>query len=406
MNTPRTPQFLTPAAVRPQPGQEHLHGPSAEATLAEVMAFYERVMEALPAQLAVFSPDGVYEYVTPSAIADPETREWIVGKTDVEYAAVRGLPPEVVSQRQERVQRVVRSRQPETFEESFTTRTGETRHFRRHVVPVFNADGNVQHVLGYGLDITEQRRAEEQLRHSQKMDAVGRLAGGVAHDFNNLLTVIGGFTECLQEDIKDEAQLTMLASIREATDRATELTRQLLSMSRQQVTQPRLLDLGEAVRDTMQMLGRLLNDRVTITLALATDLPPVRADIGQLKQVLMNLAVNARDAMPDGGTLTLATAMVEVGEAPPPRLQGLPAGQWVELTVTDTGTGMSDTVKGQIFEPFFTTKPQGRGTGLGLSTVYGIVTQAGGHIAVDSTPGWGSTFRIYLPRPETDVAPG
>jgi signal transduction histidine kinase len=229
------------------------------------------------------------------------------------------------------------------------------------------------------------------------MDAVGRLAGGVAHDFNNLLTVIGGFTECLQEDLTNEQQLAMLASIREATDRATELTRQLLSMSRQQVTQPRLLDLGEAVRDTMQMLGRLLNDRVTITLALATDLPPVRADIGQLKQVLMNLAVNARDAMPDGGTLTLATAMVEVGEAPPPRLQGLPSGQWVELTVTDTGTGMSDTVKGQIFEPFFTTKPQGKGTGLGLSIVYGIITQAGGHIAVDSTPGWGSTFRIYLP---------
>ena len=397
MNTPRTPQFLTPAAIRPQPGQEHLHGPSAEATLAEVMAFYERVMEALPAQLAVFSPDGVYEYVTPSAIADPETREWIVGKTDVEYAAVRGLPPEVVAQRQARVQRVVRTKEPETFEESFTTRTGEIRHFRRHVVPVFNADGEVQHVLGYGLDITEQRRAEEQLRHSQKMDAVGRLAGGVAHDFNNLLTVIGGFTECLQDDLTDQQQLAMLASIREATDRATELTRQLLSMSRRQVTEPLLLDLGDVVRDTMQMLGRLLNDRVTVTLALTPGLPPVQADVGQLKQVLMNLAVNARDAMPDGGTLTLATAEVAVDDAPPPRFQGLPPGMWVELTVTDTGTGMSDTVKGQIFEPFFTTKPQGKGTGLGLSIVYGIITQAGGHIAVDSTPGWGSAFRLYLP---------
>jgi PAS domain S-box-containing protein len=397
MNTPRTPQFLTPAAVRPQPGQEHLHGPSAEAALAEVMAFYERVMEALPAQLAVFSPDGVYEFVTPSAIADPETRDWIVGKTDAEYAAVRGLPPEVVAQRQERVQRVVRTRQSETFEESFTTRTGEVRHFRRHVVPVFNAEGAVQHVLGYGLDITDQRRAEEQLRHSQKMDAIGRLAGGVAHDFNNLLTVIGGFTECLLEDVADEQQRTMLAAIREATDRATELTRQLLSMSRRQVTEPSRVDLGEVVRDTMQMVGRLLNDRVTITMALATGLPSVHADVGQLKQVLMNLAVNARDAMPDGGTLTLATAVVEVGDAPAPRLQGLPPGQWVELTVTDTGTGMSETVKSQIFEPFFTTKPQGKGTGLGLSTVYGIVTQAGGHIAVDSTPGWGSAFRLYFP---------
>ena len=197
--------------------------------------------------------------------------------------------------------------------------------------------------------------------------------------------------------MKDEAQLTMLASIREATDRATELTRQLLSMSRRQVTEPLLLDLGDVVRDTMQMLGRLLNDRVTVTLALTPGLPPVQADVGQLKQVLMNLAVNARDAMPDGGTLTLATAEVAVDDAPPPRLQGLPPGMWVELTVTDTGTGMSDTVKGQIFEPFFTTKPQGKGTGLGLSIVYGIITQAGGHIAVDSTPGWGSAFRLYLP---------
>ena len=406
MTKPRTPQFLTPAAVRPLPGQEHLHGPSAEKELAEVMAFYERVMEALPAQLAVFSPDGVYEYVTPSAIADAEMRQWIVGKTDADYAEVRGLPAEVVARRQERVQRVVQTRETETFEESFTTRTGEIRYFRRSVVPVLTAQGDVQHVLGYGIDITEQRRAEELLRHSQKMDAIGRLAGGVAHDFNNLLTVIGGFTDCLEEEVQDERLRGMLAAIREATDRASDLTRQLLSMSRRQPTATHALDLGEVVRDTTQMLGRLLNDRVTIRLDLANALPPIVADVGQLKQVLVNLAVNARDAMPEGGTLSVATAVVAVSDPPPPRLQSVPPGRWVELTVTDTGTGMSDTVKGQLFEPFFTTKPQGKGTGLGLSMVYGIIGQAGGHILVDSAPGWGASFRMYFPVAGEGAGPG
>lgn len=378
----------------------------ALARVARVTEFYRVVLDALPANLAVFSPDGVYEYVTPSAIADPAVREWIIGKTDEEYGAMRGLPPAVSQQRAQRIRDCTERAESRTFEESFTTRTGEPRHFRRYVSPVIDAQGTVRHVLGYGLDITEQRLTEEQLRQSQKMDAVGRLAGGVAHDFNNLITIIAGYADCLREEIEltDERQ-HLVEGILDAGERASELTRQLLSFSRRAIIEPRVISINAVVEDTMLLLRRLLGEHIIMQLALTTLPTAVRADAGQLKQVLMNLAVNARDAMPSGGTLTLTTVRRQVDSPVEAAALHLPVGEYIELKVTDTGIGMSEDVRSHLFEPFFTTKPVGKGTGLGLSMVYGIVTQAGGQMQVDSTEGTGSSFRALLPALPAHVVP-
>ena len=378
----------------------------AAGAVARVTEFYKRVLDALPANLAVFSPSGVYEYVTPSAIADPDVREWIVGKTDVQYGAFRGLPPEVSQQRTQLIRDVVENGQSKTFEESFLTRAGERRYFRRFLSPVYDPDGEIQHILGYGLDITEHRVTEDQLRHAQKIDAVGRLAAGVAHDFNNLLTVIVGCGEGLREELAaDDERQRLVEGILDAGDRATELTKQLLSFSRRAVVEPQVLNVNTVVETTLSMLRRLLGEHIMIRLALSSEPAAVRADPGQLKQVLLNLSVNARDAMASGGTLTLSTRQRRIELPVEVAALGLPRGEYVELLVADTGTGMSEDVRVHLFEPFFTTKPVGKGTGLGLSMVYGIVTQAGGQLQVDSTVGVGSIFRVLLPAVTQDTAP-
>ncbi|HXE73775.1 MAG TPA: ATP-binding protein, partial [Candidatus Nitrosotenuis sp.] len=250
-------------------------------------------------------------------------------------------------------------------------------------------------VGGFTEDITERRRVEEQLLQAQKMEALGRLAAGVAHDFNNLLTVILGSVEMARADLPAGHRLAEeLAEIGRAAGRGRDLIRQLLAFSRQQTLRPRLLDLNALVLGMERMLGRLLGEDITIEKSLQADLPPVYADAGQLEQAIANLAVNARDAMPSGGRLTLETAEVELGPSQP---DGLPAGRYVRLAVTDTGTGMDEETRSRIFEPFFTTKEPGQGTGLGLSTVLGIVSQSGGGVRVYSEPGRGSCFKIYLP---------
>jgi PAS domain S-box-containing protein len=244
----------------------------------------------------------------------------------------------------------------------------------------------------------ELRASEEQLRQSQKMEAVGRLAGGIAHDFNNLLTVITGYTELLLERHPvHDADNAPIEEMHRASLRAADLTRQLLAFSRKQVLSLAPVDLNAVVGGLERMLRPLIGEHITLVTRLAPALPPVSADRGQLEQVIVNLVVNARDAMPDGGLLTIATYAVAAtsGDAVAP---DLPAGDYVCLDVTDTGTGMTHFVREHIFEPFFTTKSAGRGTGLGLSTVYGIVRQSGGSIAVDTAPGDGTTFRVYLPQ--------
>jgi signal transduction histidine kinase len=254
-------------------------------------------------------------------------------------------------------------------------------------------------VLAHAEDTTERRRLEEQLRQVQKMDAVGRLAGGVAHDFNNLLTVITSYSELALLGMgDDDPHRGDVVAIRDAAFRAASLTRQLLTFSRRQVVRPAALDLNAVVDGIAPMLRRLIGAEVEIVRKAARPLGRVSADRGQVEQVLINLAVNARDAMPGGGTLTLTTADVELDEQYAALHPPASAGAHVMLAVSDTGHGMDETVRARVFEPFFTTKEVGQGTGLGLSTVYGIVRQSGGHIAIYSEPGHGTTVKVYLPR--------
>jgi PAS domain S-box-containing protein len=259
--------------------------------------------------------------------------------------------------------------------------------------PLFGSDGAFTGLLSMAQDVTDRRALEEQLRQAHKMEAVGRLAGGVAHDFNNLLTIVTGYTELLLEQAKPGDPATdSLREIKNAAGRAGELTRQLLAFSRRQVLAPVVHDVNTTVADLERMLRRLIGEDVELVTALAPALGKVRADPGQLEQVLVNLAVNARDAMPQGGRLTVSTANVEGGPARP--------GRYVALTVRDTGCGMDSTTRTRMFEPFFTTKAVGKGTGLGLATVYGIVEQSGGHLVVDSEPNRGTAVTVLLPRLE------
>ncbi len=247
-------------------------------------------------------------------------------------------------------------------------------------------------------DVTERLRLEQQVRQSQKMEAVGRLAAGVAHDFNNLLTVIGGHGILLREKLAEGSEFAVdLDEIVKAADRAAQLTRQLLAFSRQEVRNAQVIDLNAIVRDVSRMLRRLVGEHIAFVLTLGEPIGGVRADQGQIEQVIFNLAVNARDAMPGGGTLTLETSNVILGEPYVDGHFGVQPGPYVVLTVSDTGTGMDPETQENIFEPFFTTKPAGEGTGLGLATVYGIVKQSGGKVWVYSEPGRGTTFKIYLP---------
>jgi two-component system cell cycle sensor histidine kinase/response regulator CckA len=269
-------------------------------------------------------------------------------------------------------------------------------------------DAAVQGVVLNGRDVTNQRLLEEQFWQSQKLESVGRLAGGVAHDFNNLLTVILSGVEELGEtgESVPPSSLEIVGEIGAAADRGRDLTRQLLAFARKQVVAPVTVDLGVVVRGSDKLLRRLLGEDVDLVSNLAPDLWPIRSDPGQAGQVLLNLAVNASDAMPGGGRLTLETSNVEVGEDGLAAHPGLQPGPYVRLRVIDTGTGMSPEVKSRIFEPFFTTKPVGRGTGLGLATVYGIVKQSGGFISVESEPGVGTTFSVFFPRNRGAVVEG
>jgi len=267
-------------------------------------------------------------------------------------------------------------------------------------------DGVPIGVQGIARDMTERKQLEERLRQSHKMEAIGQLAGGVAHDFNNLLTVIGGYSSILLAKLQpDSPHRTSIEEIKKASDRASGLTRQLLAFSRKQILQPKVLDLNTVVSDLDKMLRRLISEDIDLLTITDPHLAKVKADPGQIEQVILNLVVNAKDAMPEGGKLTIETSN-SVLSKDYARLHGIPAGPYIMLAVSDTGCGMDAATRKRIFEPFFTTKTAGKGTGLGLATLYGIVNQSGGNVWVYSEVGHGTTFKIYLPRADDSADTG
>jgi two-component system, cell cycle sensor histidine kinase and response regulator CckA len=301
--------------------------------------------------------------------------------------------------REELLDRLRRERMLEEVEVELRRRDGEPVHVIQNVIGSFDEAGELVQVKGYLFDITARKQLEEQFLQSQKMEVVGKLAGGVAHDFNNLLTVIRGNTALLLQDVAaGSSSHGDLQEIERAALRAGELTQQLLAFSRRQVLMPKVVDLNATVGEMDKMLRRLIGEDIELITVLDPDLSHIRVDPGQLQQVLMNLVVNARDAMPQGGTLLIETENAVLGPEQARRLAYVAPGPYVRLSVRDTGCGMSEEVQRRVFEPFFTTKAQGKGTGLGLSTAYGIVKQSGGYIWADSVEGQGSTFRVYLPR--------
>jgi PAS domain S-box-containing protein len=277
---------------------------------------------------------------------------------------------------------------------------------RRRDGTIFPADLSVtefwvegaRRFTGVVRDISERKRLEAQFRQAQKMEAIGRLAGGVAHDFNNLLTVINGYADLMLPNVPPEHDhRASLAAIRDAGERASALTSQLLAFSRKAIVAPRILDLNEVIAQAEKLLRRLIGEDILLTTVLTPSVCRIEADPNQLDQVIMNLAVNARDAMPTGGRLTVETRLVSHCECSDTSVSDIRPGRHVELTVRDTGCGMTEEVKSKLFEPFFTTKEQGKGTGLGLAVVHGVVKQAGGHISVESAVGRGTTFRMLFP---------
>ena len=318
----------------------------------------------------------------------------VIGKTDFEI-----VPAETAEAATATDAQVLQTGETHTYEVAVPFPSG-VRTFLATKSPQYGPSGEIIGLVGVSLDVTDRRQLEQQIQQAQRMEAIGTLSGGIAHDFNNILTVIKGYTGLLLEETQDPRQRALVQHIDQAADRASSLTRQLLAYSRRQVLQPKIINLNSLVTNLDKMLQRLIGEDIQMRTIAASDLGSVKADPGQIEQVIMNLAVNARDAMPKGGNLTLETSNVVLDDIYVQKHPGTLSGRYVMLAVSDTGVGMRAETLARIFEPFFTTKGIGVGTGLGLSMVYGIVKQSGGSIEVYSELGQGTTFKIYLPRIE------
>ncbi len=358
--------------------------------------FHRKLLDASPDPVAVYDIAGVPLYLNPAF-----TRLFGWTLDEVKGKTIDFVPLESRPETKEHVAKVLRGEDFTDFETTRLTRAGRAIDVRLTGAIFFDMDGEPSGSVIHLRDITERKRFEEQLRQAAKMEAIGRLAGGVAHDFNNLLTVMLGYSNMVVRHLpKDNPHYNRLVQINHAAERAAALTQQLLAFSRKQVLEVRILDLNARITDMQEMLGRLMGEDLEIGLVLDPDLGKVQADPTQMEQVLMNLGVNARDAMPDGGKLTMETRNVTLDELSGRTYGDLTPGQYVMVAVSDTGEGMDEETISRVFDPFFTTKEPGKGTGLGLSTVYGIVRQHQGHITVISEPGKGATFKVLLPRAE------
>jgi two-component system, cell cycle sensor histidine kinase and response regulator CckA len=359
-----------------------------------------RAVEQSADLVIITDRDGVIEYVNPAfEVLTGYSREETIGQT----------PRMLKSEEQT----------PEIYKELWQTvlsgtvfrgilanrkKSGEIFFAEKTITPLRDAEGKITHFISNDRDITERRRLETQLQQAQKMDAIGKLAGGVAHDFNNLLMVISAYAELMLDSVAPEHPLHRnVQEIMTASRRAADLTRQLLAFGRKQVQSLQLVDLNWIVEEINKMLPRLIGEDIELIFAPGQNLGRVKADLVQIEQIVMNLAANARDAMPKGGKLTIETANVQLDEDYVQEHSIVPAGDYVLLAVTDSGTGIASEHIAHIFEPFYTTKGEGKGTGLGLATVYGIVKQNGGFVWVYSEPGLGTTFKIYLPRVQQGI---
>ena len=391
-----------PAAV-----ERVLHQIALERRLAESEARFQSFMDNSPA--VAFVKDDAGRMIYANRLCEQlffKGAEWL-GKTDAEL-----WPTETARQLRENDLAVLAANQASEMVESVPMSDGTVRHWHTYKFPMQESSG--QRCLGgMAVDITDRRAAEEslrkrdeQLRQSQKMEAVGTLAGGVAHEFNNLLQAMQGYTRYAMEDLDaGDQRYQDLEQVLKASERATMLTRQLLSFSRRQTLEFADVQLNQAVQDLMKMIRPLIGEHITVQLLLSPQSTNIHADLGHLQQVLMNLCVNARDAMPDGGTLTIKTEGMFVRDSHQEVHPDLKPGGYIVLTVADTGCGIQPQHKEHIFEPFFTTKEIGKGTGLGLAMVYGIVQQHGGLVRIYSEPGYGSTFKIFLPAVDRNVVP-
>ncbi len=370
----------------------------AEQEAIRLRAFYEELLALLPAHVALVDSNGRYEYISPSILPDADVRVSFIGRTMADLCDYLGIGAAVADWRLQWVAHVAAQNEVMQFEEHFASDTGEVEHWIRTHRPITNERGDVTGVLIYSLDVTELRRLEEQLSQSQKMEAVGRLAGGVAHDFNNLLTAIMGTADLLGGLCEDSAAVREGANeIVRIAERGASLTRQLLAFSRRQVANRTLFNLNQVIGGMQEMLHRLIGEHITLNVELSPGLPDIYADVSQLEQVILNLVINARDAMPDGGTLSIQTAAADGPFHDADALAPLSTLPHIVLNVSDTGAGMTPDICAKAFEPFFTTKEEGKGTGLGLSTVYAIVQGCHGDVTVESSEGQGSSFTLRIP---------
>jgi two-component system cell cycle sensor histidine kinase/response regulator CckA len=365
---------------------------ATEAALRESEARYRALAEAAHDSIFIVDSDGRIEYANAVSL-----ERFRIGSDPAGKRLVDVFPPAAAGEMSKELSAVFSTGRRQYFEGRFETPAGDLW-MGAWLVPLARGSDQTAAVMGVARDITERKRLEREFAQAQKMEAIGRLAGGVAHDFNNLLTAILGYADLLLGTVPGDSDVASdLREIRNAGERASRLTRQLLTFSRKQAFSPKIVNLNDVVGELQKMLNRILGEDIVLDVAMDPQLAVTNVDPGQIEQVLVNLVVNARDAMPRGGTIRIQTANADMDAAFCRRHDGARQGRYVALTVQDTGCGLTPEVLAHAFEPFFTTKPEGKGTGLGLSTVYGIVKQSGGYITIDSEPGLGTTFTTYLP---------